>query len=251
MYRRIVINPQCGECCTLYMEEGSVTHGLAPIFLALPPPHQETLQLDNSYWVHGEPLDMWPELLDTDTIDMPGVSARIFYSSILPRNEGRYFLIFELHLAIISYPIVFLIFLFSLAFSFGTLSPQGTQGGLVANAMNRERLVRQEAQIHDLTRKSFRWKEDEQVLNMKICHLESDKTGLEAQLQDLSLSRHAITEELEARNRAYKENISLLMEAQGEVSHLKAGLACAEERVAHTQLEIGRASCRERVSTIV
>ena len=74
---------------------------------------------------------------------------------------------------------------------------------MVANAMNRTRLARQEAPIHDLMQKSFRWKEDEQVLNMRICHLELDKIGLEAQLQDLSLRRHAIAEELEVRNRVY------------------------------------------------
>ena len=48
---------------------------------------------------------------------------------------------------------------------------------------------------------------------MRIFHLESDKTGLKAQLQDLSLSRHALAEELEARNRVYEENVSLLTEA--------------------------------------
>jgi len=34
---------------------------------------------------------MRPRLLDTDTIDMPGVSARAIYSAILPRDEGQYF----------------------------------------------------------------------------------------------------------------------------------------------------------------
>ena len=46
--------------------------------------------------------------------------------------------------------------------------------------------------------------------------------------------------QLETKNQAYEENVSLLMEAKGEVSHLKAGLACVEEQVAHTQLEIER-----------
>ena len=95
--------------------------------------------------------------------------------------------------------------------------------------MNRARLARQEAQIHDLTQQSFRWKEDEQVLNMRICHLESDKVSLEAQFQDLSLSRHAIAEELEAKIRTCEENASLLREARDEVLRLKAGLAGAEE----------------------
>ena len=48
---------------------------------------------------------------------------------------------------------------------------------------------------------------------MKIRHLESDKIGLKEQLQDLSLSSHAIEEELEAQNWAYEEKVSLLAEA--------------------------------------
>jgi len=113
--------------------------------------------------------------------------------------------------------------------------------------MNRARLARQEARIHDLTQQSLRWKEDEQILNMRIRHLESDKaslesdkTGLEAQLQDLSLSRHAIAEELEAQRRTCEENASLLGEARGEVLHLKAELAGAEEQAALTRSEIER-----------
>ena len=58
--------------------------------------------------------------------------------------------------------------------------------------MNRACLACQEAQIYDLTQKSFKWKEDEQVLNMSIRHLESDKINLQAQLQDLSISRQAV-----------------------------------------------------------
>ena len=73
---------------------------------------------------------------------------------------------------------------------------------------------------------------------MRIRHLESDRIGLEAQLQDLSLSRHAIAKELEARSQAYEENVSLLREAQGEVSRLKTGLAGAKEQAALTWLEM-------------
>ena len=80
---------------------------------------------------------------------------------------------------------------------------------------------------------------------MIIRHLESDKTNLQAQLQDLSLSCHAVEEELEAQNWVYGEKASLLAEAQGEVLHLKDSLAYAEERatashqtVARIQLEI-------------
>ena len=68
---------------------------------------------------------MRPRLLDTDMIDIPVVGARALYSSIVPHDEGRYFRNaledmdeFERHLVIISFPIVFLTFLFSLAFSF-------------------------------------------------------------------------------------------------------------------------------------
>ena len=56
---------------------------------------------------------------------MPGVGARAIYSSILPRNKGRYFRNapkdmdeFECQVVIVSFLVVFLIFLFSLAFSF-------------------------------------------------------------------------------------------------------------------------------------
>ena len=68
---------------------------------------------------------MRPGLLDTNTIDMSGVGARVLYTSILPRDKGRYFWNalenmdeFECHLAIVSYPVSSLTFLFSLAFSF-------------------------------------------------------------------------------------------------------------------------------------
>ena len=64
---------------------------------------------------------------------------------------------------------------------------------------------------------------------MRIRHLESDKASLEAQFQDLSLSLHAIAEELEAQCRTCEENASLLGEAREEVLRLKAGLAGAEE----------------------
>ena len=86
----MVINPQCNEHCALHVEEGFTARGLAPILPDPPHPHQGALQLDNSYWVRGEPLDMRSRLLDTDMIDMLGVGARAIYSSILPCDEGRY-----------------------------------------------------------------------------------------------------------------------------------------------------------------
>ena len=80
-----MINPQRGERHTLHVEEGFVAPGLAPILPELPQSHQGALQLDNRYWVRREPLDMRLGLLDTDTIDMPGVGA-------LARSIPRYFL---------------------------------------------------------------------------------------------------------------------------------------------------------------
>jgi len=104
LYHHAMINPQHSKRRALHVEEGFAARGLAPI---LPT------------------LDTRPGLLDTDTIDMPGVCARTIYSFIFPRNEGRYFRNapkdmdeFECHLTIVSFPVVFLIFLLSLAFSF-------------------------------------------------------------------------------------------------------------------------------------
>ena len=120
-----MINPQRGERRTLHVEEGFSARGLAPIFPELPQPYQGALQLDNRYWVRGEPLDMRPGLLDTDTIDMPGVGARAIYSSILPRDETRYFRNapedmdeFERLLAIVSFRSSFLSLFSFLALSF-------------------------------------------------------------------------------------------------------------------------------------
>jgi len=73
------------------MKEGAAARGLAPILPSLLAPHQGAIQLDENYWVHKEHFNMQPGVLDTNTIDMLRVSARILSSSILLRDESQYF----------------------------------------------------------------------------------------------------------------------------------------------------------------
>ena len=48
-------------------------------------------ELQNGRALNGEDFRTYPGLLDTDSVDMPGVAARLNLSTILPRDEGQYF----------------------------------------------------------------------------------------------------------------------------------------------------------------
>ena len=81
---------------------------LNPILLELWPLFEGAHNLGGNRWVRGEPFQEQVGLLDTDTIDTPGVGAHLLYSTILSQDKGRYFQNspqdmeeFESHLAII------------------------------------------------------------------------------------------------------------------------------------------------------
>lgn len=108
-FHRGVINPQRSERRVLHNEERLRLRNLQPKFAELPPPITCALDLKEGRWVRGEDFTVNPGVLDTDSINMHGVGARLLYSTILPRDEDRYFRNppddiddFERHLAIVS-----------------------------------------------------------------------------------------------------------------------------------------------------
>jgi len=110
-FRRGVVNPQRSERRVLHNEERLRLRGLEPRFPELPPPVEGAIDLREGRWAHGEEFTVRPGVLDMDSINMPGVGARLLYSTILPRDEDRYFRNppddmddFERHLAIVSFP---------------------------------------------------------------------------------------------------------------------------------------------------
>ncbi|XP_052208685.1 uncharacterized protein LOC127812304 isoform X2 [Diospyros lotus] len=127
---RAMINPQRPSRRVLNIEESQ--QGLRPILPEMPPPIQKGYDLGHGRWVRGEPFQIQAGVLDTDTIDTPGVGAHLLYSTILPRDESRYFRNppedmnnFEHYLAI------------------------GAQGAVAANAVNRARLAAKDAELTD------------------------------------------------------------------------------------------------------